>query len=109
MLVVAFFMATLIVVRADFAVVPVVAHEIDRHAARLIFAAVRGPISAVLVRHPHVDRLRRRTDNTRPLADHRLRHDDLRLRKLADIDAPRNDGRAKTNAYSLLSSEHWCG
>src|SRR5215471_15849267 len=81
-----------VMVSAHFAFVPVMTHEIDRHAAGVITRAVAGPVPAVLIGDPHVDRLYGRCGNDtrgrwRRLNDDGLRHDQLRLRESADVDA----------------------
>ncbi|MFM2118976.1 MAG: hypothetical protein RL722_444 [Pseudomonadota bacterium] len=68
----------------DVVAVPVIAHEIDRHAAGPVFAAMPLPVAAVFKRYPEVDRLGAWKAGWRG-NDHWLGHVDLWGRAVADV------------------------
>ena len=82
--------------------VPVVIHEIHRMAAGMIFATMPFPMHPMLGRHPQVNRFRRRRSGRWRRNQHRLRHNDLGLRILADVNAAVHAGLAELNGDSYI-------
>lgn len=82
------------VTRRVFAVVPVIADEIDAFAAGLITAAVPAPMPGMAGRNAQVER---RAAHRYALDHHRLREKQRRLGEAADIDTPVETGLADTD------------
>ena len=83
-----------------FAVVPAIVNEVNRDAAGLVAVAVFVPLLAVARRHPKIDRL---LSYAHWPHQHRLRHDDLRLRKSPDVDASVNAGLGNADRYANIN------
>lgn len=79
--------------------VPSGLHEINRHAAGIIFVAMLAPFFCVAGRHVHVDGLGRDGNG---LDDDRLRINDLRLREVADVDAAKYARLGDDDGYAYL-------
>lgn len=89
----------LLVSRHVFIVVPVISHEIDSSATGVVLSTMLAPMLLVSGRHMQVNR-RSRNEFRSLLNYHRLRIDQLRLRRVADIDLAEETGLANGNGYA---------
>ena len=84
--------------------VPGMIDEIHRVAASVVLAAMPFPVQAVLGRNPQVHGFGRRHSGRPALDDQGLGCDQLRLRILADVDAPVCTRLAELDRYADIGS-----
>ena len=94
------------VARDVFFVVPIVAHEIDRPAARVVLRAMLAPVLLVPRRDVQVDRLDSHVLRG-PHCYDRLRIYDGRPGDVADIDLPKESGFTQRNRHADIACK--CG
>ena len=85
-------------------VVPVLLHEVDRLAARIVFAAVLPPVFRVTRGNMEIDRLAHDVHTDR-LDDDWLRVEQPRRWKISDIDAAIENGLADVDRYANVGRE----
>ena len=94
--------------RDVFVVVPVIAHEIDRPSACVVFGAMLVPVLLMSGRNMQINRLRRYI--LRGSRDHdRLRENDRRAWDIADIDLTVEARLADRNGDAYITGECWDG
>src|SRR5687768_4982474 len=93
-----------LVVRHVVGLIPVLTHEIDRPAARVVLRAVLSPVLLVARWHAHVDRLHI-DDLRRTLDPDRLGIDHRRSREIANVDLPVKARLADSNRGADVSGE----
>jgi len=91
-----------------FVVVPVIAHEVDPPAASVVLRTMLAPVLLVPWRYVQVNR-RGRNELRRLLDHHRLRIDQLRLRKIADIDLAEDSGLADSDRHAYVAANYRAG
>ncbi len=105
----ALLVAVLVLVsRHVFVVVPVIAHEVDPPAAGVVLRTMLAPVLLVPRRYVKVNR-RCRNEFRRLLDHHGLRIDQLRLRRVADIDLPEESGLADSNRHAYVAGNYRAG
>ena len=97
-----------LVSRHVFVVVPVIAHEVDPPAAGVVLRTMLAPVLLVPRRYVKVNR-RGRNEFRRLLDHHGLRIDQLRLRKVADIDLAEESGLADTDRHAYVAGNYRAG
>ncbi len=97
-----------LVSRHVFIVVPVIAHEVDSPAAGVVLRTMLAPVLLVPWRYMKVNR-RGRNELRRLLDYHRLRIDQLWLRKIADIDLAEESGLSDTDRHADVAGNYRAG
>jgi len=97
-----------LVSRHVFIVVPIIAHEVDPPAAGVVLRTMLAPVLLVPRRHVQINR-RGRNEFRRLLNYHRLRIDQLRLRRVADIDLAEESGLADSNRHAYVAGNYRAG
>jgi hypothetical protein len=84
--------------------VPLIAHEIDRHTAGVVLATMTAPVLSMSRWDPQINRFDNpRFDSAHRRDDHRLRRvDHWRLGPVADIDTPVHPGLADLDRHPDL-------
>lgn len=90
------------VVWSIFAVVPVVLHKIDAFAASVVLVTIPAPMPGVILRNAQVDR---RALHHYVLDHSRLRIDDSRRRRIADVETAVKAGFAYVDRDADIGSE----
>jgi hypothetical protein len=92
------------VARDVFVVIPIVAHEVDRSPASVVFRTVLAPVLLVTRRHMQVDRLYRNVLR-RPHNYDRLRVDDRRPRNVANVNLSVKAGLAYCDRDTYIAGK----
>lgn len=94
---------TLLVTRHVVLLVPVVPHEVDPLATGVVLTAVFAPVFLMARADVQIDR---RAGNHDPFDYNRLSIDDLRPRKVSDIDTAIKAGLADVDGYANVGGEY---
>ena len=85
--------------------VPILLYEVDRLTTSVVLAAMLSPVFSVAGRDMEVNRLAHDANGYR-LNDYRLRVDQLRRWKIADVNATIEAGFANVNRHAYFGRRH---